>query len=173
MEQRSTFVTVVGWLFIIFSGLFLLESLFFMFIPFDKMFPHMPQAQGAAAADPAAMTGFMHGMFFVFGALSAWVLLSSIGLVLRKNWARISFMIILVINLIFTGLYFIFALFAAVFVPSGSLPGQPPEMAGFMHSMMIFMVVFCAIFLGLYGWILYKLNTEKIRQEFVSMPNPG
>lgn len=174
MEQRSTFVTVVGWIFIVFSGLFLLESLMFMFLPFDKLVPKMPPPQGAPAPDPALMSTMMHGAFFVLGALSAWVLLSSIGLVLRKNWARISFMVIMVINLIFTGLYLIFGLFAVAFMPSGDLPGQPPEIAGFMRSMMVFMVIFCAVFGGLYGWILYVLTREKIKREFLpAAPGQG
>ena len=167
MEQRSTFVTVIGWIFIVFSGLFLLESLMFMFLPFDKMLPHLPPPQGGPAPDPALVSSMMHGMFFVFGALSAWVLLSSIGLVLRKNWARISFMVILVVNLVFCGLYLLLGLLVVAFMPSGGMPGQPPEMAGFARGMVIFAVVFCAIFAGLYGWILYKLGREEIKKEFL------
>lgn len=169
MEQRSTFVTVVGWIFIIFSSLFLLEALMFMAMPVEKLAALMQPAQALKPGDTLYLS-VMHGFFLVFGAVSAWVLLSSIGLVLRKNWARISFIVILVINLIFCGIYLLLGAFTIAFMPSTGLPGQPPELAGFAHGMMIFMVVCSVIFGALYGFILYKLNTKSIRQEFVPAP---
>ncbi len=168
VQERSIFVTVVGWIFIVFSGLFLLEAVMFMFMPFEKFLPKMPAQPGVPAPDPAMLNGIMHGTFFVLGALSAWVLLSSIGLVMRKNWARISFIVLMVLDLIFCGLYLVFGIASIVFTSHTALPGQPPEMAGFVRSMMVVVVVFCAVFAVLYGWILYKLNTAKIKAEFVS-----
>ena len=172
MEQKSTFVTVVAWIFIVFSGLFLLESVTFAFMPVSDIARLAHPAQALKPGDTLYLT-FMHGFFLVFGAVSAWVLLSSIGLVMRKNWARISFMVILVINLICCGLYLLIGLFAVAFMPTGPLPGQPAEMAGFARGMVIFMVVASAVFGALYGFILYKLGTAKIKQEFVPTPNQG
>src|SRR5579859_6675328 len=164
MEQRSTFVTVVGWLFIVFSGLFMLEALVFMFIPFDKMIPKMPPPQGGPAPDPVLFTSIMHGMWLVMAAFAAWILLSSIGLVMRKNWARISFLVFMFISEFFCVIYFLIGLFGAIFMPSAGLPGQPPEMAGIARGMMVFMLILSLVFGGLYGWIIHKLNTESIKQ---------
>ena len=170
MQQRSTFVTVVGWIFIVFSGLGVLESLVFMFLPFDKFIPKTPPQPGVPAPDPAMMAAVMHGMGIFMFLVISWVLLSSIGLVMRKNWARISFIVILSIGIFFGLIYVLIGALGAVFMPTTPLPGQPPEMAGMMRGVMTVMAVFGALFAGLYGWIIYMLCREKIRQEFESQP---
>src|SRR4051812_32780995 len=108
--QRSTFVTVVGWIFIIFSGLFMLYCLMFMFTPTEKLLAQFQQQQalqpaGSPAADPAMMVSIMRGMFFFFFVAELWVLLSSVGLVMRKGWARISFIVVLALGIFFSLLY--------------------------------------------------------------------
>src|ERR1700739_523772 len=108
MQERSTFVTVVGWIFIVLAALGMLQSLMFLFLPMDKFMASMQTVQaqqGGPAPDPAFMASFMRGMFFFFFILEAWVLLSSIGLVLRKGWARISFIIICSISTFFSAIY--------------------------------------------------------------------
>jgi len=169
MEQRSTFVTVVAWIFIVFSSLFLLEAIMFMVMPVEKLSALMQPAQALKPGDTLYLT-FMHGFFLVFAALSAWVLLSSIGLVLRKGWARISFMVILIFNLFFCALYLIVGVFGLVSMPG---PGPLSEPTGFARSMMVFMTVGSAVFGGLYGFIFYKLGTAKIKREFLPPPKQG
>lgn len=172
MEQRSIFVTVVGWIFIVFSSLFLLESFIFMFLSVDKLAGMLQPAQALKPGDTLYIT-VMHGTFLVLAALSAWVLLSSIGLVMRKGWARISFMVILIFNLVFCALYLIVGIFGIAFMPSGGLPGQAPELAGFARGMLVFMTAGSAVFGGLYGFIFYKLGTAKIKQEFLPPAQQG
>lgn len=167
MEQRSTFVTVIGWIFIIFSALGLLEMLMFAFLPFDKLMMDMPQQKGMPAVAPALYSSVMHGMMLFGTAVTLWVLLSSIGLVMRKNWARISFIVICALGLIFSLLYLLVGLAGVAFMPSAGLPNQPAGMAEFGHDIVRVMVVFSAIFAALYGFIIYKLNTAKIKQEFL------
>jgi hypothetical protein len=50
------------------------------------------------------------------------------------------------------------------------MPGANPQMAGFMHSLMGFMAVLGAVFAVLFAFIIYKLNTEKVKQEFLPKP---
>lgn len=169
MEQRSTFVTVIGWIFIVFSSLFLLEAFTFLVMPVDQIARLAQPAQALKPGDTLYIT-VMHGTFLILGIVSAWVLLSSIGLVMRKNWARISFMVILVINLIFCALYLLLGIFAIAFAPSEPLPGQPAGLAGFARGMMVFITVVSVLFGGLYGFILYKLSTTKIKAEFLPTP---
>ena len=171
MQERSIFVTVVGWIFIVLSAIGVLQGLLFLFIPFDKI---MAQAQlqapaGRPAADPALMTSIMHGMIFFFLVVELWVLLSSIGLVLRKAWARISFIIICSIGVFFSSLYVLLGLLGRN-MPMNQAANAPPGMADFMHGMMTVMAVMGAIFAVLFIFIIYKLNTGKVVEEFRPQP---
>lgn len=165
MEQRSTFVTVVGWVFLVFSGIGLLEGIMFTLLPFDKLTAAMPQQPGAPQVDPALMSHFMRGVGVFMTLVTLWVVLSCIGLIRRKNWARISFMVLMVISIGFCLLYLLFGVLGALMMPA-QIPNAQPGMAGFMRSMLVFMTILCGAFAALYGWILYKLNTERIRKEF-------
>jgi hypothetical protein len=172
--QRSTFVTVVAWIFIVLSGLGTLYCLMFMFTPSDKLMAQFQQQQaavpaGSPALDPAMMVSIMRGMFFFFFVVELWVLLSSIGLVLRKGWARISFIVILVLGILFSLLYVIIGL-AGRSMPMDQVPGANAQMGGFMHAIMGAMAVMGAVFAVLFAFIIYKLNTEKVKQEFLPKP---
>jgi len=175
-QQRSTFVTVVGWIFIVISGLASLYCLMFLFTPTDKLLAQFQQQQAAMPAgspvvDPQMMLSMMRGMFFFFFVVELWVLLSSIGLVLRKGWARISFIVVLSLG-IFLSLIYVLIGVAGRSAPMGQVPGGSPEMAGFMHAMMGAMAVMGAVFAALFAFIIYKLNTAKIKAEFMPAPKP-
>lgn len=175
MAQRSIYVTVVGWIFIVFSGIALLEALFFAFMPAEKFLAAARQSGQAAGPqpDPAIMGGFLHGMGYVMLVLSLWVLGSSIGLILRKGWARISFIVILGIGIFFDAIYLLFAIVGATMMPK--LPNQSDGMAAFGQSLMVFMIVFCGGLLAFYIWTLIVLNTERVKAEFEKpkMPAPA
>ena len=171
MQQRSTFVTVVGWIFIVLSALGLLQSLLFMFLPFDKLMAGVPQPAGQPTPDPAMMASFMRGLMFFFFVVESWVLLSSIGLVLRKGWARISFIVICAIGACFSSLYLLFGLLLRG-MPMGNVPNATPAMEQFMHSMMTLMAVMGGLFAALFIFIIYKLSTQKVIQEFLPEAKP-
>jgi|GEM_PF-2595045 len=166
MEQRSTLVTVVGWIFIVLSGLFLLESLMFLFMPMDRMFANLPQQPGQPRMDPALLGAFMHGMGIFFFLVTSWVLISSIGLVRRKSWARISFLVMLGLGIAWNALYLLIGIFMVAL--GGHLPQQPgaPDMSVLSHFIGIFMLVWGGGFVALFGWLMYVLNTERIHREF-------
>lgn len=169
MAQRSIYITVVGWIFIILSGITLLESLFFVFMPAEKFLAAAQQSGQAAGPQPspAMMGSFLHGMGYFMLILSLWVLGSSIGLILRKAWARISFIIILGIGIFFDSLYLLFAILGA---SMASKTQGSDGMVAFGQAVMVFMIVFCAAFLAFYIWTLIVLNTEKVKAEFEPKP---
>lgn len=172
MQERSTFVTVVGWIFIVLSAIGLLQSLMFMFLPMDKMLAQAQQVQpGQPAADPAFMASFMRGMFFFFFVVEAWVLLSSIGLVMRKGWARISFIVVCAIGAFFSVIYVLIGLLGRS-LPMNQIPDSTPAMADFTHSIMTVLAVMGAVFAALFIFTIYKLSTQKVTQEFLPQPKP-
>lgn len=172
MQQRSTFVSVVGWIFIVLSAIGLLQSLFFMFTPMDKLFAQAQQAQaGQPAPDPAMMASVMRGMVFFFFVTEVWVLLSSIGLVMRKGWARISFIVVCAMGTFFSLIYVLIGLLGRS-VPMDKAPNVTPAMADFTRSIMTVLAVIGVVFTALFIFIIYKLSTQKVIQEFLPQPKP-
>jgi uncharacterized membrane protein YuzA (DUF378 family) len=177
MQQRSTFVTVVGWIFIVLSGLAALQFLMILFTPMDKLLAdaqrqaELMQPAGAPQAGAAFMASMLHGVFVFMFCVSAWVLLSGIGLVMRKAWARISFIVILGVGVFFNLIYVLIGL-AGRGMSMGEVPGANPAMAGMMHSVMGAMAVMGAVLAVLFAFVIYKLTREKIKQEFSGSPKP-
>jgi len=168
MQQRSTFVTVVGWIFVALSGLGALQFLVILFTPMDaQLFTEAQQMQpaGAPQMDPAAMASMMHSVFIFMFCLAAWVLLSSIGLVMRKGWARISFIVILGIGIFFNLLYVLIGL-AGRSMPLDQVAGADPAAGGMVHAIMGAMAVLGAVFAILFAWIIYRLTRPATAKEF-------
>lgn len=176
MQQRSTFVTVVGWIFVVLSGLAALQFLLILFTPMDKLLAdaqlqaQQMQPAGAPQADSALMASMLHGVFVFMFCVAVWVLLSGLGLVMRKGWARISFIVILAIGIFFNLIYVLIGL-AGRGMPMDQVPGANPAMAGMMHSVMGVMAVMGAVFAVLFAFIIYKLTREKIKKEFAAPPS--
>ncbi len=175
MQERSTFVTVVGWIFIVLSGLAALQFLLILFTPMDKLLAdaqlqaQQMQPAGAPQTDPTLMASMLHGVFVFMFCVMAWVLLSGVGLVMRKGWARISFIVILGVGVFFNLLYVLIGL-AGRGMSMTEVPGANPAMAGMMHSVMGVMAVLGAVFAVLFAFIIYKLTRPVIAKEFVTSP---
>src|SRR4030095_1524929 len=99
--ERSDFVTVVAWIFIALSGLAALMSVAQYFMAGMMMSPGpmrdtMNDAQARGDMPPAAAFMFEHfrqliGAFFL---LSLITLVASIGLLKRRDWARLGFILL-------------------------------------------------------------------------------
>jgi hypothetical protein len=99
--------------------------------------------------------------------LSATTLASSIGLLKRKNWGRIIFIVIMSLGIawIVFGVFMQFTMFPDM---SGEMSDmmEASKMKMMFTIMRIFMVVFSAAFCVLFGWIIKKLMSPSIKQEF-------
>lgn len=173
--QQSAFVTVVAWLFIIMSGfatfIALLQNIMLHFLfPMEKMHQAMLQQQEAGQLPPLAQ--FMVGHFEIFFGLilllAVLTLTASIGLLLRKNWARIAF-----IALMIAGIIWNLGSLAAqqLFFHSIPLPEETPadfveQTQGMMNVMNVFSILVAVIVCILFGWIAWRLASPAIRQEF-------
>ncbi len=174
--QRSTYVTVVGWLFIVLSGLVAIYCLIFLFSPTDKLLAQFQQQQtlmpaGQPRQDPAMMLSMLRGMCMFFFVVELWVLLSSVGLVMRKGWARISFIVVLSLGIFFSLIYVLIGIVGRS-MDMSTMPGANPQMAGFMHSVMAAMAYMGALFAAFFIFTIYKLCTEKVKAEFMPPPKP-
>ena len=175
--KRSTFVSTVAWVFIVLSGMFTLISvaqniMVHVMMSGDHMREALAASQQAGQMPPIARFMFGHfGLFFgLMLALGATMLVASIGLLLRKNWARRLFIVMLGVGITWNlgGIVFQLLWFNSMF----SAPTQaPPQFQSDFHTMAIVVSVVTAVFTlaiaGLFAWIIKRLRSSEIKREFV------
>jgi hypothetical protein len=171
-------VTVVAWIFIVLSGFAALISLlqnvmvafmtkdFFKGALQDTAFAHtMPSG-------PRFMFAHFQLLVFVMLILCVITLVSSIGLLRRRNWARLLFIGLLSLGI----LYNIAALFLQQSMMSSFNVSFPmdsayaptrQQFAQMMGAMKVVMLVVTIGFTALFAWIIAKLLSRRIRDEFV------
>jgi len=171
----STFVTVTAWIFIGLSVCSTLIStlqnvLLSVMLSPEHGFP-IQEAQQHMSPVFAFVFGHIRFYFLAFLIVSASTLCASIGLLLRHEWARIAFIGILVLGILWN----IGGIVLQQWLMSSMLDFQnvrapPPELAATMQGMMIAIRVFSALFaIGvsvLFGWIIQKLRSPEIAAEF-------
>lgn len=170
MVQRSVFITVVAWIFIVLSGLGILESIILLFVPWQS-FLAPGQMQAAQIPYDAQLVGAhaMRAFLVIWLILTMWVFVSSVGLLLRKNWARISYIVMMALGIgwnaidLLVGILMIVIFHSAEFL---SNPAVPPGTPAAMSAFMTIWIIFAAVFLALFIWILIKLTSEAVAREF-------
>lgn len=173
--KQSSFVTALSWVFIVLAGFSTFISIAqnvmigFMFNP--SQFNHISNAPGAEAM-PAFFKFMVSNVRFFFLAIlivSSTTLISSIGLLKRKNWARIIFMFIMGIGIawVIFGVIMQFTMFPQMM---HDIPDTIEiERFKMMFTIMrVFTIVFATTFCILFGWIIKKLSSQSIKREFLT-----
>ncbi len=176
--SRSSFVTVVAWIFIVLSGfttfISLLQNVILAFMPKDLFnqalqdttFTHvMPTA-------PRFMFAHLHTLLFAVLVVCAATLVSSIGLLRRHNWARLVFIGLLALGAVYNiaGLFLQQAMlssFNAPFAADSTLGGASRQFQQMMQAMRVAMFIFELGFAALFIWIIVRLVSPRIRAEFL------
>ena len=171
-QQPSNFVTIVAWIFIILTGFATLISVLqnimlhvFFAIPEMNMAMSMP-----LAGEPAFAT-FLKSQMRLFAALllvyTAITLASSIGLLLRKNWARLIFISMLALNIVWCGVGIILqiAMLPSMQDSFASAPSAP-DMSIPLITVTITSTLFVLCFAALYAWLAKRLLSPAIVAEF-------
>ena len=182
IRPRSSFVTVVAWIFIVLSGfstlIGALQNLMIRSMPFDQINSAL---QDSTAAQFPASARFMFSHFQLFFlmtfVLSLVTLISSVGLLRRRNWARVVFMALLVLGIVYMigGLFVqqsfmssFNATFSAAAPQDSVFRASTQQFASMLTAMRVFMIVFSLGIAGVFGWIVVRLSSATIREEFVS-----
>jgi len=165
---KSTFVTVVAWLFIVISGcatpISVLQN-----VMLGIMSNHPVASDGGALAQMPAALRFLatHIEWFFRGFLvvCVYTLVVSIGLLQRKNWARLGF-----IGLLGAGILYqvVGVVFQSIFLTGveGRGASADPQFAMFALLFQVFGVAMALAFVCLFGWMIKKLVSPGIRAEF-------
>jgi hypothetical protein len=170
--QRSTFVTVLSWLLIVGAGyctfIAILQAIAFTFFMPSARFWSDPGPVRGLEQVPALAQFMLSNItaFFVFGwLLFATSFLAAIGLLYRRNWARI---------------YFVVAFSLLALLQFAVLVAQWQMMSIFdlsklpnhteAESMFVFAKLFGATFVValtvLLGWLVKRLTSRSVRAEF-------
>jgi hypothetical protein len=178
---RSTFVTALAWIFIVLAGFATLISVL-QNIMVTVMFP---VAEMQAAADQAKKTERMPWFaafmiqnmrlfFFAFLMLSTATVVSAIGLLKRRNWARLLFVALMSFGILWNvaGVVLSFVFFSSMPPVPSTAPNGFADQFELMSKVMIgFNILLAAGFTVLFGWIIKRLTSNEIRHEFgVSRP---
>lgn len=175
---RSTFVNVVGWIFLAFSAFgFLIGVL--QNIMLHTVFPQDAFTQIASHPQhpelPAISKWMIRNMALVFAfvpAVGLVQLVAAIGLLRRRNWARLLFIALMVLGIVstlggsvFQGVMMI-QMHEEFSVMQAARPGEMPDLGWFMVGMWVFSLVMALAFVALYAWIIKRLLSPAVVAEF-------
>jgi hypothetical protein len=173
---RSTFVTVVAWVFIVISGfatfISAMQAMMFIFYFPAELFQEpkpLPPEFDDAPILIRLMMNYMQWFFVLFWTLILATLVSSIGLLLRKNWARLVFVGLMTIGIawMLAGLVMQHWMTSQFSKPiPHAPPGAMDEMQTFAAVMYWGMLVFSVGMAVVFGWIAKRLLSRKIAAEF-------
>ena len=168
---KSNFVTVVAWIGIALSGfttaISIVQNIVVQLV-FDDT--HMGQLSAAAAAHLPAFAVFLFAHFRALALVTllvfATILIASIGLLRRRNWARMIVVGLLAVAICWNvaGLVLQFT----VFTELQRMPGAnvPASFGAFTVVIGFFAVVSALGFSILYGWLIKRLLSPAVAAEF-------
>lgn len=168
---RSLFVTATAWVFIVLAALTSISAL----VQNAAVASLMPGLQVATARLPL-LTGLLIGYLpWVVGiglVMSLATLASAIGLLMRLDWARRSFIVLLVVAIFanLLGLWLQQEVVQSVVsntLNSVAIPQQAMGVfGGFVTAARVMAVLMTLVGCALLGWIIRRLMSATVRQEF-------
>lgn len=172
--SRSLFVTMTAWIFIVVAVLASISAL----VQNAAVASLMPSWLSATEHTPLPLlTGLLIGYLpWVVGTglvMSLATLASAIGLLLRLNWARRTFISLLVVAIVanLLGLWLQQEVVQSVVsntLSGVSLPQQAMSVfGGFVTAARVMAVLVTLGACALLGWIIRQLMSATVRQEFV------
>lgn len=174
---RSAFVTGLAWTFIGLSGFATLialmqNAMIFLIFPLDEVRTAMKETDEARAM-PAPfrfMFEYMWLMFVFFLVISVATLVSAIGLLKRRNWARLVFIGIMVLGILWNVASFAmpYLMGGWMTMPEHTPPGFADQFDLMWKIMTVFSVLMGVAFIALFAWIIKRLVSPGIRAEFAA-----
>lgn len=173
IATRSTFVTVTAWIFIVLAGFTTFGALM-QNLMVSLMFP-TEEIVAAVNRDPKAppgmaiIFGHLKLILFLFLALCITTLTSSIGLLRRREWARKTFIAVLVLGILWMigGFALQYFMMSSVNDMPGVSHASTDAQFGIMLKVIMGVGVLVSLFFVLlFGWIIKRLMSPEIRAEF-------
>jgi len=173
---RSTFITVLTWLLIIFSGfgtfIAVLQNLMLHLVfPSEQMNQAMLASEQHEQMPAIARFVFSHFHWFFGGflVLFATLFAMSIGLLKRKNWARIFFIGFFAFGIAWNLAtpFLQYHMMSSMFTEPMAGTGSPPdEFRIAMGAMLVFSALMAQGFSVLFAWLIKRLCANTSKAEF-------
>ncbi|MCP8900550.1 hypothetical protein [Gilvimarinus xylanilyticus] len=166
-SPRSTFVSVLAWIFIIGASFTLLVSVLqslMVTLFFDRM-----NWQASAQGHPALVDFMLQNFRWIvysFTLVALFTLISSIALLKRKNWARWAFVVILSLGILWQLAGFVLQ-FTMLEEFQQMSPVSPDEgVVRMQQAVQYFSLTFGLVIIALFAWLIKKLLSREIAAEF-------
>ncbi|GMQ91627.1 MAG: hypothetical protein BMS9Abin11_0936 [Gammaproteobacteria bacterium] len=176
--RKTPFITIIAWVFIGLAAMILVAAIFqivaIVFLNFGDMHNLMVTELEKTMKDSdmlglALLTlryAWVMVVLVFFYAVT--LLLTSIGLLKRREWARKTMIVLLVIAIF----YELSDLAWQFYIMNSTMAPLMKEMPGFGSGIMAIVLAISAImvlaFCALFVWVIIKLLSEKVRQEFAT-----
>lgn len=175
-QSRSSFITALAWIFIVLTGFstliaILQNVMISFFFPLEQMQNAMHSAKGSESIPAFAqfMLGHVRLLFATFLVLSATICAVSVGLLKRKNWARIAFISFLALGMVWNiaGVFLQGAFFSSMAPPPPNAPAEfRSQFESMTHIMLVFSSVIAIVISLLFAWLIKRLISVPIKAEF-------
>jgi len=172
-KKRSSFVNLFAWISIVFSGFGILIGIM-QNVMMQSMMKDANFEQALNQNEnlpPLMKLMFENFELLVMGSLLITIVLfiASIGLLKRKNWARIFFIVFLMVGILWTvvGGVMQFSVMDSMMTASTLPQDVPPEFQNMQNTMKVVMGVMMVAIVGLHAYLIKRLHSDEIKQEFV------
>lgn len=171
---RSAFVTATAWSFIVASAFTTVVSLLqnvMVWTMFDSAaFERVLATDTPGEVPELALSMFRHMPLISVAVLllSALSLAASIGLLRRRNWARLVFMAMMVLGIAWNllGLALQFAMMGHMRELMADVPPDAPDVGFLLVGIGLMSAVMALGFSAVFGWIFLRLRSPAVVAEF-------
>lgn len=167
MRSRSIFVTVLAWVFIVGASLtsfasimqVVMISMLFRGNEFAILPPDAPVVAVLVAR-------YFHLLVYCICALSFFALGTSVALLKRKNWARLAFIFLLSLGIIWQVGALAVQYFMLSQMPAAPVDVRADEFERMSNIVQVFGLVIVFVIVLVFVWIIKKLAMQPIKGEF-------
>jgi len=167
LEKRSTFITVISWLYIVIFGFYSIISVSQLVI-YSSLLKAQPDFSQTGFPSFNLLNWEINPLVAMIGLLiiNLLVVFSAILLLKRKNFGRI-------VVSIYNSLFSIF-LILQLFLGKSKFDGvfsDDPSLSKMYSSMKVGMTIFSAVLISLSIFIIYMINRKSVSIEFTKPSN--
>jgi len=172
-KKQSSFVKVLAWFLIVINGLGVLigiaQNIMLQTFMKDAKFQNsMQEMNGQDSGFPPLMSSmFEHMDLMVMGTLALAIVafVASIALLKRKNWARLFFIVLFSLAIVWSLISF----YMQYDLMSSMSAGQdvPANFATMQNTMMMVSGAISLALIALYVYLIKRLRSESIKSEFL------
>jgi len=172
--KQSSFINTFAWIAIVFSGfgvlIGIMQNIMMMTVMKDRGFAEEMSQNIPDDMPPMMAIMFGNMELIAMGTLVLAIItfISAIALLKRKNWARLFFIVLLVVGILWNVIsgYMQFDMMDSMMFAGEEIPA---EMQSIQSTMKIIMGVIIVAILALNIYLIKRLSSDEIKSEFLGL----